>query len=48
MSEARRFIESGGIYINGEKSTEITAEHFVRGYALLRRGKNNVALLKRK
>lgn len=48
MSEARRFIEGGGVYINGEKSTEISADHFVHGHALLRRGKNNVALLKRK
>jgi tyrosyl-tRNA synthetase len=48
MSEARRFIESGGVYVNGNKTAEIAAEHFVRGHTLLRRGKNNVALLKRK
>lgn len=48
LSEARRFIEGGGIYINGEKAAEITADKFIRGYALLRRGKNNVALIKQK
>lgn len=48
MSEARRFIEGGGVYINGNKASEITTDQFVRDHALLRRGKNNVALLKRK
>ena len=48
LSEGRRFIEGGGVYVNGEKVTELQAGHFIRGHALLRRGKNNVALLKRK
>jgi tyrosyl-tRNA synthetase len=47
-SEARRFIEGGGVYINGEKATDLTASHFVRGHALLRRGKNSVALITHK
>ncbi len=46
--EARRFIEGGGVYVNGQKSTQITSENLVRGHALLRRGKNNVALVKAK
>jgi tyrosyl-tRNA synthetase len=48
LSEARRFIEGGGVYINGQKATEITHDMFARGNALLRRGKNNVALIKLK
>jgi tyrosyl-tRNA synthetase len=47
-SEARRFIEGGGVYINGDKVNELKEDHFIRGNALLRRGKNNVALIKRK
>lgn len=47
LNEARRFITGGGVYINGHKSTEITEKDFVRGYALLRRGKNNIALVRR-
>ncbi len=46
MSEARRFIASGGVYINDQKVTEITSGNFIRSHALLRRGKNNIALLK--
>lgn len=46
LSEARRFIEGGGVYINGTKATEITPDDFIRGCALLRRGKNNVALIR--
>lgn len=48
LSEARRFIEGNGVYVNGQKATEITPEQFIRGHVLLRRGKNNVALAKQK
>lgn len=46
LSEARRFIEGNGVYVNGQKATEITHEQFIRNHALLRRGKNSVALIK--
>ncbi len=48
--EARRFISSGGIYINGEQISDqklqIIASDFVDVYCVLRRGKNSNALLK--
>jgi len=47
-SEARRFIEGGGVYVNGQKTDTLRDDMFIRGHALLRRGKNNVALLKKK
>lgn len=46
MSEARRFIEGGGVYVNGEKVRELNPDSFIRGNILLRRGKNSVALVK--
>jgi tyrosyl-tRNA synthetase len=46
--EARQFITDGAITINGEKVTEsrlLTDADFIKGAALMRRGKRNVALL---
>lgn len=48
LSEARRFIEGGGVYLNGEKAATIDENSFIHGYVLLRRGKNSIALIKRK
>lgn len=47
--EARSFIESGAVLLNGEKITEATAmiteKDFTEGVALVRRGKKHVAVL---
>ena len=49
-TEARQFLRSGGVYINGEQVKDEAAvmskEHSLHGYAVLRRGKNTQALLK--
>lgn len=48
-SEARRFIESGAISINGEKvtlGTELKTISLNNGYLLLKKGKNSVGLIK--
>lgn len=48
-SEARRFVESGAISINGEKvsiDTELTSFSSNNGYLLLKRGKNSFALIR--
>jgi tyrosyl-tRNA synthetase len=47
-TEARRFLESGAIYINGQQlpiDQNILTDHdFMHGYAVVKRGKNTVAL----
>ena len=47
--EARTFIESGAVSLNDEKVTDIelkiSAEHFVNGLALLKRGKKQLSVL---
>lgn len=48
LGEARRFISGGGVYVNGQKSTELAENDFVHGHALLRRGKNSIALVRQK
>ena len=49
--EARRSIEQGGIYLNQQRENDVgrklTAEDWVGGYALLRKGKKDYALLRR-
>lgn len=49
-SEARRFLESNAIYINGQQiplsKTTLGTEDMVNGYVILRRGKNATALVK--
>lgn len=47
-TEARRFVSDGAVYLNGQKFSEqqLTANNFIHGYAVLRRGKNNQVLLK--
>ncbi len=49
-TEARRFVQSGAVYINGQKApadkTTLHKDDFVHGYAVLRRGKNTQVLLK--
>lgn len=48
-SEARRFVEQGAVYINGEQqgiTAELTTAHMLDGkYAILRRGKNSNVIL---
>lgn len=47
--EARRFLDSNAIYINGEQlpleKRELDAQDFIAGYCVLRRGKNMTALV---
>ncbi len=49
-SEARRFLEDSAVYINGlqfsSEKTCIEKSDSIKGYALIRRGKNNQALVK--
>lgn len=49
-TEARRFLQSGAIYINGEKvekdKTALDKKDFNNGYLVLRRGKNSQVLIK--
>jgi tyrosyl-tRNA synthetase len=49
-TEARRFVQDGGIYINGEQldpsSTTLSKNNSLHGYVILRRGKNNQALVR--
>jgi tyrosyl-tRNA synthetase len=50
-SEARRHIEQGGIYVNGEREKNIDrilgpADWLAAGYVLLRKGKKDYALLR--
>lgn len=48
-TEARRFISDGAVYINGEKVSEdtdkLTGSHYINGHAIVRRGKNNLAII---
>lgn len=44
-SEARRFIESGAIYINNQKLSDTFLFDTASGHAILRRGKNHCALI---
>jgi len=45
-SEANRFIASGAIYVNGKKCQEGSKHsEFIKGLNLLRRGKNNFAIV---
>lgn len=50
-TEARRFLQSGAVYINGHKisvdKTALDEKDFLHGYIVLRRGKNTQALIKR-
>ncbi len=52
LTEAKRFKESGGIYINGnqvvEDKTQLSKIDLIHGYVILRRGKNSMALIKLK
>ncbi len=49
-TEARRFVQSGAVYINGKKvdndKTTLINDDYIHGYAVLRRGKNTQVLLK--
>lgn len=47
-SEARNFLFSGAIYINGQKVTDDQNIPVQSGYSLLKRGKNSFAIIKRK
>ena len=48
--EARRFLASSAIYINGSQfssdKTTLDDSDDLRGYAVIRRGKNSLALVK--
>jgi tyrosyl-tRNA synthetase len=44
-TEAQRFIETGAISVNGQKITGDTANQFKSGSNLLKRGKNNFAIV---
>jgi tyrosyl-tRNA synthetase len=48
--EARRFLADGAVYLNGSQlpidQSTVTEHDVVRGYAILRRGKNTTALVK--
>jgi tyrosyl-tRNA synthetase len=44
-TEASRFIDSGAIYINGQKASADLQNSFQKGNNLLRRGKNNFAIV---
>lgn len=48
-TEARRFIETGAIYINGQQASadtsQITKEQAIHGHVILRRGKNNQVIV---
>jgi tyrosyl-tRNA synthetase len=44
--EARRFIESGAVYVNGVQASELLTEKLIHGYAIVRRGKNTQTVVK--
>ena len=49
MTEARRFAQSGAVYLNGEKTgatSDLSAAQPLHGYVVIRRGKKDMALLK--
>ena len=49
-SEARRLIEQGAVYVNGQRATDVARklghEDWAKGHVLLRKGKKDYALLK--
>jgi tyrosyl-tRNA synthetase len=49
-SEARRFLEQGAVYLNGQQQSaeqaELTKASVLNGHVILRRGKNSTALLR--
>ncbi len=47
-SEAARFIESGSISVNGKKIFPSDENPFAKGYNLIKRGKNNFAIMEYK
>ena len=51
-SEARRFLEGSAIHVNGSQlpldQADLMVENFIHGYAVVKRGKNTVALAKQK
>lgn len=50
-SEARRFIQNKAVYVNGQPcgdKTTISGADTINGYAIIRRGKNSMALIKLK
>ena len=47
-SEAARFVESGSISVNGKKITPSDKNPFAKGYNLIKRGKNNFAIMEYK
>jgi tyrosyl-tRNA synthetase len=46
-SEARKFLEAGAIYVNGQKAGPKNLHLFVKGDNLLRRGKNSFAIVEK-
>lgn len=50
-SDARRFLESGAIYVNGQQrakeATVLLDSDFINGYLVLRRGKNSQVIVKK-
>ena len=49
MTEARRFVETGAVYLNGEKAVataDLSAVQPLQGYVVVRRGKKDMALIK--
>lgn len=46
-SESRNFLNSGAIYINGQKAGPNNLDLFVKGNNLLRRGKNSFAIVEK-
>jgi tyrosyl-tRNA synthetase len=49
-SEARRLIEQGAVYVNGERATDVARKlggsDWPKGHVLLRKGKKDYALLR--
>jgi tyrosyl-tRNA synthetase len=46
-TEARKFLEAGAIYVNGQKAGPKNLHLFVKGDNLLRRGKNSFAIVEK-
>lgn len=46
--EARTFLESGAIFVNGQKAGPQNLDLFVKGNNLLKRGKNSFAIIEKK
>ena len=45
--EARKFLEAGAISVNGQKAGPQNLDLFVKGNNLLKRGKNNFAIIEK-